>query len=97
MCGEVISTKVRGYTWKIEEGRVKIANMRSILSWLPVSKDTGDQSNLMFCWLKQSHNFLFQLWHIKSLEVNIVHCHWLYVLVGYSLRPEKDKGILKFT
>ena len=95
MCDKMISTKVRGYTWKREDRRVKM------LAWDPSSPtwestDTGDQANLTL--VKLSHNVLFQLWHIKSLEVNTIPWHQLSILVGYSLRPEnKKKGILKFS
>lgn len=93
----MISTKVRGYTWKIEDRRVKM------MAWDPFSPtresiNTGDQAN--FTLVKLSHNFLFQLWHVKSLEVSTAPWHQLRILVGYSLRPENKttkKGIFKFS
>lgn len=88
----MISTKVRWYIWKRKDRRVKM------LAWGAFSPtrertDTGDQANLAL--VKLSHNFLFQLWHMKSLEVNTVHWHQLSILVGYSLRPENKKRDLE--
>lgn len=94
MCDKMISTKVKRVHLEREDRRVKM------LAWDPFSPtrkstDTGDQANLTL--VKLSHDFLFQLWHIKSLEVNTIHWHQLSILVGYSLRPEnKKKGSWNF-
>lgn len=57
-----------------------------MMAWDPFSptrsKNTGDQAN--FTLVKLSHNFLFQLWHVKSLEASTAHWHQLHILVGYS-------------